>query len=202
MQYSAHTDGFIRPLNPVHTAVSPDAVLFPPIFIVHFLAFRLPSEWALKFVHERYPPGTGRVCWAPAGTVNKKKVILKRGDGGRNEIQTCERSSLPPVSSAGIYPHPEVCSAIKHWSSFLKFSYFRTYFLLWSCKLALPSLSSLTCKTDAISWTVTHHAIPLREVLGGCCTMRQLDLVYKNYGHVSFPWDTHVNKKHTKLNLL
>jgi hypothetical protein len=102
-----------------YTAVSLDTTFIPPIFIEHFLSFRLPSERALKSV----PPGRAEPLQGPR-TVNKKTAVLKRGSAGPNEIQTWERSSLPPVSSAGIYPHPEVCSAIKHSPAFLKFSCF------------------------------------------------------------------------------
>lgn len=94
---------------------------------------------------------------------------------------------------------PRGLFCIKHWSSFLKFSYFRT--LLCSCMFSqFASLQDSRNLLDRNSRR-GHHTITLREVLGGYCTLRQLDFVYKNYGHVSFPWDTHVNKKHTKLNL-
>lgn len=170
MQCNVHIDALIRMLTPLLTAVSPDAFLLPSVYIVHFLAFRLPSEWALKFVHERYPPGTGRVCWAPAGTVDKKKTVLKRGDARRasgffTTCQQCRDLSLP----RGLF-------CIKHWSSSLKFSYFRTYFLL--CFSMFSQFASLQDSPNLLGRNSRHghhHTITLREVLGGCWTLRQLD---------------------------
>lgn len=74
---SVHSDILIRWCYPLHTILSLDTALLPPLFIVHFLALRLPSERALKFFHEWYPPGMGRARCLPEGTVNKK-TVLKR----------------------------------------------------------------------------------------------------------------------------
>lgn len=154
------------------------------------LRFRLPSERALKSV----PHGKGRPRRAPAGTMNKT-VVLKRGNTGPNEIQTWEPASLPPVSGAGIYPHPEVCFAIK--LAFLKFSYFSYLLLSRLCTLSFPQPLSL--KTNAIFRLVTHvvttTTVETRWRKSGCCSsMRQLDLEH-SYGRASFPGDVYTNKK-------
>lgn len=105
----------------------------------------------------------GRACCLPAGTVNKK-AVLKRQGAGPNEILTCKPSSLPPVSSAGIYPHLEVCSAIKHWSAFLpqislpSYLLFTLFVYVTFIYLPHPPLCSLCGKTDAILRTAIHIA--------------------------------------------
>ena len=94
--------------------------------------------------------------------------------------------------------------------SFLKFSYFRTYFFPRSYTLVFiyslhPFLCSFCGETDAILWTTHIATSTVVEMLWRkswvvCCSMRQLDLEHKNYGHVSFPRETQANKKDTKLN--
>jgi len=166
-----------------------------------------PSERLSFSMNDTLPGWDGHAAglWGP--WIRRQ---FSRGCTGPNEILTCQRSSLPPVSSAGIYPHPEVCSAIKHWSAFLpQIICFRTYFFPRSYPLVFiyslhPLLCSFCGKTDAILWTThiaTSTAVEMlwRKSWVVCCSMRQLDVEHKNYGHVSFPRETQAIKKTQNL---